>query len=754
MKSKIYLIVAVFFAAAFTANAQKIAGTYNGEMIVEVLVPEPGEISIPGQDIIITNEGGTYSLSVLNFSFGDIQLGNLNVTGISATEEGGVVTLSKDGMSAGPEIEDLGGLATLIAFNSASINAGILTLDLSVYLDAPEIPLEAAQVANVNFEGKFMKKSDLPFAYGEQLWISTFDGDWETTNNEPVNITDGGGWHSFNTASTTIATTSAKSSAQFGSSTNVRPGAVEGSKSSRISSRSIAGIAVANGNMTTGRINAGSITAGNLASNYNRTVRADEAYNTPFESKPDSVTVWVNFKPKNDAQLGRISIFIHGNGVDFQDPPATAASQNAVVAFAGLEFGKTDDEWVRLTIPFNYESYTTFSSFNSVGAATTTKQYDIPGNVEPKYIVATMATNRIPGGTAGDTLWVDDFLMIYNPTLTTTIAGAAKSYHAGTEMQVSCTITGTMSPYNLNEDANVVRFELSDINGSFEYATILKEVTTDKSGEFPIGLPEDLEAGTYKFRVVTTNYPMISEEITIMVQPAVYSVTVNSEATNATGTASYEKGETVTIFAGTAPAGKRFKEWTVTSQNTVLADATSATTTFAMPPQPVTVTAVFEAIPTYPVTITSEATDATGAGNYKAGETVTIFAGAAPTGMQFEGWIVAPQSVVLTDASKATTTFTMPAQAVTLTAVFEPITAVETITGNAQFVYPNPVSTTLYITGIEVERAAIYTAQGVKIAEEQVHSGAINVASYKNGVYVIVVETKDGTMFRQVFVKK
>ena len=153
MKLKIYVFLAVFCTAAFTAHAQTIAGTYTGEMVVEVLIPEPGEVPFSGQDIIITNEGSTYKLSVLNFSFFELELGNLDVTGISATEENGIVTLSKTGMSTGPEIEDLGGLATLIALNSASINARVLTLDLSVYLDVPEIPLEEAQVANVTFTG-------------------------------------------------------------------------------------------------------------------------------------------------------------------------------------------------------------------------------------------------------------------------------------------------------------------------------------------------------------------------------------------------------------------------------------------------------------------------------------------------------------------------------------------------------------------------------------------------------------------------
>ena len=377
-------------------------------------------------------------------------------------------------------------------------------------------------IANILYFTSFAvdpKLTDLPSAYGEQLWISTFDGAWETTNNEPVNMTAGGGWHSFNTATGSVAS-SAKSSLQLNYSANVRSGVPEGRKSARISARAIKlgsiTLATANGNLTTGRINANSATAGDLTKNFNSTMRTDEVYNTPFESRPDSVTVWVNFKSKSSTQLGRTSIFIHGDGVDFQDPPATTASQNAVVAFAGLEFGQTDEKWVRLSIPFNYESYTSFSSFSNVSASTSTMKYNIPGNVEPKYIIATMATNKVPGGAEGDTLWVDDFLMIYKPTLMAENTTGKSTFVSGEEIKVSYTLTGTMSPYNLNANANVVSLQLSDAFGSFDSPTLLDYATTNKSGVFTVALPKGIEIGSgYKLRVITTNYPMISNEINV-----------------------------------------------------------------------------------------------------------------------------------------------------------------------------------------------------------------------------------------------
>ncbi|MCL2328762.1 MAG: InlB B-repeat-containing protein [Bacteroidetes bacterium] len=1282
------------------------------------------------------------------------------------------------------------------------------------------------------------EKTDLPNAYGEQLWNSTFDGAWQTTDNEPVNMPNGGGWHSFNTAQ--FDGTSAKTTAQFGASNDIiRPGSAANAQSAKVNARYVL-VTTANGNATTGQIyaNVGLLTSSadsrNLTKCFNRTVRADNKFNTPFESKPDSVAVWVNFQPINTTnQLGRISIFIHGDA-DFQDPPSTQALRNQVVAFAGDEFLGTNG-WVRLSIPFQYDSYESFTNFTNSTLANNRTTYPT-ANVEPKYIIATTATNNVPGGDRDDILYVDDFLMIYNPTLTLgelsfedKVLVQGKNY--GT---VSYTLTGTMSPYNLNEGKNAVIAELSDANGNFDNPTEIGRTVSDVSGVIEITIPGGVPFGTgYKIRVRSTNYPMIAEgtidgftvlspealpatditqtsitanwkdlavtygntpegftgyriavfnvnnvqigeiqsagtdaisiavgnlepstfyyytvsavidgfisygkkiefitagpqiitweqaltvdmdatlpltatvssnlpitytssdetivkvvdnvlvpvsvgeavitalqpgdgvgilpasetrtatvipaapapstnnpnndtnstanwkaangaisynvqlylsedntpigelvagieelsleftelsegtayyytvtavngkfqsaaarhdfttrknqvimwedkwapmntgtgngnvtyssntapsassgltaftfskitsnlggttavtatninvgsrvvgqetvkatqagnaewmpastTITVTVHPTnpggtaatsanttgtsftigtwnalpanvdafviyqsadggefefvanignvrtysfadltpnteyvtriytvkagtpegdylsrtfltnttttpmlysisyqgveasehnnpasytpatptitlnpaadrgentfegwftdieytneiteielgttgnitlyakwsieekftitynnvfgtennnpaeylsysefslldlgqrtgytfegwftdaereqaisgitretvgnlelyakwdlityniaynnvegadnenpatftiessfdllplgeragytfegwftdaefeqpisgitegmtgdlelyaqwdlipTYLVTVISEATDATGAGNYKAGETVTIFAGTAPAGMQFKEWTVEPPSVVfiiLTNITTTTTAFIMPAEEVTVTAVFEAIPTYSVTVISEATDAIGAGNYKAGETVTIFAGTAPEGKQFKNWTIEPEGVEVADAESETITFIMPAEAVTVTAIFEPVTTVETIAGAVITVYPNPVSTIVYISGVDVKKAVIYTAQGVKITEEQIVDGGINVASFQNGVYVIEIEAKDGKTYKQLFVKK
>ncbi|MCL1793064.1 MAG: chitobiase/beta-hexosaminidase C-terminal domain-containing protein [Oscillospiraceae bacterium] len=72
------------------------------------------------------------------------------------------------------------------------------------------------------------------------------------------------------------------------------------------------------------------------------------------------------------------------------------------------------------------------------------------------------------------------------------------------------------------------------------------------------------------------------------------TVKVSSAGEGAKGSGAYAKGAKVSIEAGTAPKGKKFKDWTTTSAGVKFADAKSEKTTFEMPDSDVTVTANFE----------------------------------------------------------------------------------------------------------------------------------------------------------------
>ena len=116
----------------------------------------------------------------------------------------------------------------------------------------------------------------------------------------------------------------------------------------------------------------------------------------------------------------------------------------------------------------------------------------------------------------------------------------------------------------------------------------------------------------------------------------------------------------------TAPDGKHFKCWSVDGVEKAVGDKITVTAN-------TTVTAVWEAIE-YNVTVTG-GTASVGAGTpiTKAtmGTTVTLTAGAAPSGQMFDKWEVVSGSITLADANSATTTFTMPAGAVSVKATYK-----------------------------------------------------------------------------------
>jgi uncharacterized repeat protein (TIGR02543 family) len=123
-----------------------------------------------------------------------------------------------------------------------------------------------------------------------------------------------------------------------------------------------------------------------------------------------------------------------------------------------------------------------------------------------------------------------------------------------------------------------------------------------------------------------------------------------------------------------AAAGYHFENWTAAAGS--FADANSATTTFTMPAQDVTVTANFEVGGAYILTTAASpimggtAYDVTGASPYNEGEIVSIQAVAA-SGYQFAGW--AAPAGAFANAYAGATTFTMPGQNVVVTATFQVI---------------------------------------------------------------------------------
>ncbi|GBU21724.1 hypothetical protein R80B4_01624 [Fibrobacteres bacterium R8-0-B4] len=74
---------------------------------------------------------------------------------------------------------------------------------------------------------------------------------------------------------------------------------------------------------------------------------------------------------------------------------------------------------------------------------------------------------------------------------------------------------------------------------------------------------------------------------------------------------------------------------------------------------------------TYTVTVSSAGSGASGGGEYSTGVTVSIFAGTPPSGYAFKNWTTSSNGAIFANVNSAATTFTMPANPVTVTANFE-----------------------------------------------------------------------------------
>ena len=167
---------------------------------------------------------------------------------------------------------------------------------------------------------------------------------------------------------------------------------------------------------------------------------------------------------------------------------------------------------------------------------------------------------------------------------------------------------------------------------------------------------------------VQTTFKMPAAAVTVTATykakaPTTYAITVmngTADKTEAT------EGETVTITADMPASGKTFDKWT--GSGVAFENATAPVTTFEMPANNVTVKATFKKLPgvkTYKIVVVNGKADKEKA---TAGETVTLTANAAPAGKVFDKWT---GGATFEDATSPTTTFVMPAKAVTPKALYK-----------------------------------------------------------------------------------
>ena len=245
------------------------------------------------------------------------------------------------------------------------------------------------------------------------------------------------------------------------------------------------------------------------------------------------------------------------------------------------------------------------------------------------------------------------------------VAYLANHYYLSEKFTVNYTAPVTTYTVSFNANGGTgTMADVTDISG--EYTLPANGFTAPSGKQFKAWSVGGSEKAVGDKITVTANTTVTAvwEDIPVV------TYTVSFDANGGTGSMADVTGVsgeyTLPANGFTAPAGKQFKAWSVGGVEKAVGDKITVTAN-------TTVTAVWEAIE-YNVTVTG-GTASVGAGTpiTKAtmGTTVTLTAGAAPTGKVFDKWEVVSGGITLADANSATTTFTMPASAVSVKATYK-----------------------------------------------------------------------------------
>lgn len=220
---------------------------------------------------------------------------------------------------------------------------------------------------------------------GYQIPNSDFEN-W-VSDKEP-----GYGWNSFASATGSYASFASMSPAP------VKVEGRNGGTAVRLNSKDL-WLAKANGNLTTGIINMGNMTPTD-PSNHNYTDLDNEGHNLLFAGQPDSVYLYAKFI-SGGSEYGRGRFILHDK-YEYHDPEQSGDDSHKVAEAAILI--PQAGEWTRFCAPFTYTGLTAAEG--------------------EQYMLASITTNPVAGGSDKDTLYVDDITMIYNSKLDSiTIAG-------------------------------------------------------------------------------------------------------------------------------------------------------------------------------------------------------------------------------------------------------------------------------------------------------------------------------------------
>lgn len=422
------------------------------------------------------NEDGTLNLTLHDFSFSGMSIGDVKVDSI-------------------PEAQTASGRNVFYKND---------TVEVSILGNPMKLPLE---VAGYELDDRLYAKILIPFGgtdidctfgQGFQFMNGGFEK-FDTskgTSSFPFDV-EPYNWHGFESADGKFAETVNKLGKHTHISDEHAP-ASTGKYSVMLTSLDIFGV-VANGTLTTGCLHAGDFNPVDPSNNaYLEMSKEDKEnvdnYGNPFyqymDGTPDSLAVWVKFiqgTPQEAHPYATISTVIT-DGTYYQEP-CDKEYTNILGVARNNKIESKDGEWQRLTVPFDYDSY---------------KENDVTG----KAIFATISTNADAGQGSTDSLYVDDIQLIYNNEVK------------------SISFKGTTQ--EITDQSNVaVTFAGNNERVSFDDITV---TTTPNSFAFPVS--ESVEEGkvVYTYAVLSNDLAnIIPVKVTITQATGIHGVT-SSEA--------------------------------------------------------------------------------------------------------------------------------------------------------------------------------------------------------------------------------
>ena len=277
------------------------------------------------------------------------------------------------------------------------------------------------------------------------------------------------------------------------------------------------------------------------------------------------------------------------------------------------------------------------------------------------YMLSTLSVNGNPAAVAVG----DDTYTFTQPEGDVTITAA---FEMRNEHTVTFDANGGSEPEELPEEVTTAMPAKKILHGS-EYSLPECEFIAPEGKQFKAW---EIDGAEYPVNAPVT----VTADITVKAlwedaPPAPAEYTVRFNANGGGGTMADVTGisgsYTLPACGFTEPEGKQFKGWSTSADGSVISGTTyevSLDTTFY---------AIWES-KEYPI-IVADGKVTIGAGSEisKAaqGTTITLTANAAPDGKVFDKWVVESGSAALEDANSETTTFIMPAEAVSVKATYK-----------------------------------------------------------------------------------